>query len=220
MIARAMTMPNSRVSAQAPRARRAREAVHDADHDRPDAVQSRRHVVRVRRRGTSRKEVAEPEQDEHQGHAELERQPDARRHRDAEHDERAAHEQHRQRVADAPETADPRGAAETVLARDDGRDRDDVIGVRRVLQPEQEAEHSGGQGAHHHETVLVLRLRKSMRMNWPSVIVLVKYARPRVMLETIFTNSTSARSRASMKVLIMIPERRQSVTSFSVSCKT
>ena len=42
-------------------------------------------------------------------------------------------------------------------------------------------------------------------MNWPSVIVFVKYALPRVMLETIFTNSTSARSRASMKVLIMMP---------------
>ena len=46
-----------------------------------------------------------------------------------------------------------------------------------------------------------------MRMNWPSVMVLVKYALPREISETRFTNSTSARSRASMKVLIMMPER-------------
>ena len=42
-------------------------------------------------------------------------------------------------------------------------------------------------------------------MNCPSVIVFVKYALPRQISDTRFTNSTSARSRASMKVLIMMP---------------
>ena len=46
-----------------------------------------------------------------------------------------------------------------------------------------------------------------MRMNWPNVIVFVKYALPLLISETRFTNSTSARSRASMNVLIMMPER-------------
>ena len=50
-------------------------------------------------------------------------------------------------------------------------------------------------------------------MNWPSVIVFVKYALPRLISDTRFTNSTSVRSRASMNVLIMMPARRQSATS-------
>jgi hypothetical protein len=54
---------------------------------------------------------------------------------------------------------------------------------------------------------------KSIRMNWPSVIVFVKYAFPLQMDATCFTNSTRLRSRASMKVLIMMPLRRQLATS-------
>ena len=40
---------------------------------------------------------------------------------------------------------------------------------------------------------------------------------PRAIALTRFTNSTSAQSRASMKVLITIPARRQSATSRSVA---
>ena len=54
---------------------------------------------------------------------------------------------------------------------------------------------------------------KSIRMNCPSVIVFVKYALPRQIADTFFTNSTRLRSRASMNVLIRIPERRHSATS-------
>src|SRR5689334_18260340 len=68
----------------------------------------------------------------------------------------------------------------------------------------------------HYLTVRVFRLRKSIRMNWPSVIVVVKYALPRLISLTRFTKSTSARSRASMNVLIMIPDFRQAATSCSV----
>ena len=59
----------------------------------------------------------------------------------------------------------------------------------------------------------VFRFMKSIRMNCPSVIVLVKYAFPLQMDATCLTNSTRLRSRASMKVLIMIPLRRQLETS-------
>ena len=62
-------------------------------------------------------------------------------------------------------------------------------------------------------TRLVFRFMKSIRMNCPSVIVLVKYAFPLQMLATCLTKSTRLRSRASMKVLIMIPLRRQLATS-------
>ena len=54
---------------------------------------------------------------------------------------------------------------------------------------------------------------KSIRMNCPSVMVLVKYALPRQISETFFTKSTSSRSRASMKVLIMMLLRLHSATS-------
>ncbi len=47
--------------------------------------------------------------------------------------------------------------------------------------------------------------------------VFVKYALPREISHTFFTNSTSIRSRASMKVLIMIPDRLQMDTSRYVS---
>ena len=62
-------------------------------------------------------------------------------------------------------------------------------------------------------TLRVFRFMKSMRMNWPSVIVLVKYALPLQMAATCLTNSTRLRSRASMNVLIMMPLRRQLATS-------
>ncbi len=64
-----------------------------------------------------------------------------------------------------------------------------------------------------YETLRVCRFMKSIRMNCPSVIVLVKYAFPLQMDATCFTKSTRLRSRASMKVLIMIPLRRQLETS-------
>jgi len=64
-----------------------------------------------------------------------------------------------------------------------------------------------------YDTRRVFLRMKSIRMNCPNVIVFVKYALPRQMAETFFTNSTRLRSRASMNVLIKIPERRHSATS-------
>ena len=63
------------------------------------------------------------------------------------------------------------------------------------------------------DTRRVFRRMKSIRMNCPSVMVFVKYALPRQIAETYFTNSTRLRSRASMKVLIRMPLRRHSATS-------
>jgi hypothetical protein len=68
-----------------------------------------------------------------------------------------------------------------------------------------------------YETLRVFRFMKSIRINCPSVIVLVKYAFPRQISSTLFTKSTRLRSRASMNVLIMIPLRRQLATSRKVS---
>ncbi len=64
-----------------------------------------------------------------------------------------------------------------------------------------------------YETLRVLRFMKSMRMNCPSVMVFVKYALPLQIEATCLTKSTRLRSRANMKVLIMIPLRRQWATS-------
>ena len=52
---------------------------------------------------------------------------------------------------------------------------------------------------------------KSIKMCCPSVTVFVKYA--------FFTNSTTMRSRASMKVLVMNPECRQAATSLGHSTR-
>src|SRR2546426_5988843 len=68
-----------------------------------------------------------------------------------------------------------------------------------------------------HDTLLVFLLMKSIRMNCPNVIVLVKYAFPLQIADTFFTNSTRLRSRASMNVLINTPLRRHSATSRYVS---
>jgi hypothetical protein len=64
-----------------------------------------------------------------------------------------------------------------------------------------------------YETLRVCRFMKSIRMNCPRVMVLVKYAFPLQIEATCLTNSTRLRSRASMKVLIMMPLRLQLDTS-------
>src|SRR5438045_2926037 len=69
------------------------------------------------------------------------------------------------------------------------------------------------------DTRRVFLRMKSIRMNCPRVIVLVKYALPRQIADTFFTNSTRLRSRASMNVLIRIPERRHNATSRYVACR-
>jgi hypothetical protein len=76
-----------------------------------------------------------------------------------------------------------------------------------------QSQHGGLGDARRYETRRVLRFMKSIKMNCPSVIVFVKYAFPLQIDATCLTNSTRLRSRASMKVLIMIPERRQLATS-------
>src|SRR5207247_10340835 len=68
-----------------------------------------------------------------------------------------------------------------------------------------------------YDTLLVFLRMKSIRINCPSVIVFVKYALPRQIAETVFTNSTRLRSRPSMNVLINTPLRRHSATSRYVS---
>ena len=109
-------------------------------------------------------------------------------------------------------------------ARDDGRgvrgdeDRGDGRndGRDRCLAPCQEqrgGQPPPGHATRRYDTRRVFRRMKSIRMNCPSVIVFVKYAFPRQMALTFFTNSTRLLSRASMKVLIRIPERRHSATS-------
>src|SRR5690625_224050 len=67
---------------------------------------------------------------------------------------------------------------------------------------------------------LVRRRRKSCITYWPSVIVEVKYARPRATSQTFATKWTSAGSRANMKVLIRIPDFLHAPTSLKVSRRT
>jgi len=64
---------------------------------------------------------AKPKENQDHRDRELEAEPDPRRNRDAEEDNCAADHDDRQRMADSPERADARGAAEAPFARDDGR---------------------------------------------------------------------------------------------------
>jgi len=49
-----------------------------------------------------------------------------------------------------------------------------------------------------YDTLRVFLRMKSIRMNCPSVIVFVKYALPRQIADTVFTNSTRLRSRVAL----------------------
>src|SRR5438105_3708837 len=93
----------------------------------------------------------------------------------------------------------PGGASDEVAA---GRGHDEPQGGERERG-----------AAWRQDTRRVFRRMKSIKMNCPSVIVFVKYALPRQIALTFFTNSTRLRSRASMNVLIRIPERRHNATS-------
>jgi hypothetical protein len=89
---------------------------------------------------------------------------------------------------------------------------------RRALRPTAPDQREGDDDAPRgpqmtYETLRVLRFMKSMRMNCPRVMVFVKYALPLQIEATCLTKSTRLRSRANMKVLIMIPLRRQWATS-------
>ena len=90
-------------------------------------------------------EVGETEPDEHDGYAELESQSDARRNHQPECDNRTAKQEERQRVANAPDRADARGAQERTLARDDGGDGHHVVGIGSVSESEEGAEQDGSE---------------------------------------------------------------------------
>jgi hypothetical protein len=102
-----------------------------------------RRQVRPRDRVEATRGVEQPEdaeQDQHRGDDELEPARDARAEGEPEPDDERPRERERRHVAQAPEDADERAVGEAALARDDRRDGDEVVGIGRVLEPEDEAE--------------------------------------------------------------------------------
>ena len=89
------------------------------------------------------------EEDDHQRDAEFEGRGDAFGDCDFEqYDDDARGEQSR-RVADAPHRADERGARDRALLADNRRDGDEVVGLGRVLQAEEESEAECEEGVVH-----------------------------------------------------------------------
>ena len=80
------------------------------------------------------------EQDEHDPDGELHGEAHARRNHHAEQDDRAADDQDRERMPDAPGAADQRRAAQRALTADDRGDGDHVVGIGGVAHAEEEAQ--------------------------------------------------------------------------------
>jgi hypothetical protein len=107
-----------------------------------------------------------PQQDQHAGHDQLEAAAHRRRDRELEPDDERADDRQGRHVARAPEDADHRAVDEAALARQDRRDRDEVVGVRRVLQAEDEAEEDRREGGIQQRHSDILRRRPVRRARW------------------------------------------------------
>ena len=83
------------------------------------------------------------EQDQHRGDEQLEAARDAGPEREPPADDQRARQGEGHHVADAPEHADQRAVGEARLPRDDRGDGDEMVGVGRVLEAEDEAEENG-----------------------------------------------------------------------------
>ena len=119
--------------------------------DRGDPAHDPRHVEKA-------------EQDQHERHRELHGEAEPGRDHHAEDDDRAAHGDDGQGVADAPEHADERGGADPSLPGDDGGDGDHVVGIGRVPHAEEEAEENDRhRGGHAHSPPQVPAPRSPVR---------------------------------------------------------
>ena len=99
--------------------------------------------VRGGHRRESARRISQPQhaqQDQHAGHGQLEPAADRRRDRELQPDDDGADDCQRRHVARAPEDPHQRAVGEAPLARHDGRHRDEMVRIGRVLQTEDEAE--------------------------------------------------------------------------------
>jgi hypothetical protein len=85
-------------------------------------------------------EIQDAEQNQHKSHRQFHREADTNGNDRAEQDEFSANEEDREGVADSSEGADSDGVLDGAIARDDGGDGDDVIGIGGVAHAEEEAE--------------------------------------------------------------------------------
>ena len=85
------------------------------------------------------------ETQDHQRHAEFQEAREAFRDRDPQAEHHDPDGDQGRRVADPPESTDPRRAPELAVLADNGRDGHDVIDLRRVLEAQHEAEAQHGQ---------------------------------------------------------------------------
>ena len=77
---------------------------------------------------------------QHDRNREFHRESKAGRNRNFENYDRRTHDQHGERVAESPYDADSGRCHQTALAAQDGRDRDNVIGIGGMTHAEQQPE--------------------------------------------------------------------------------
>ena len=94
-------------------------------------------------------EIQDAEQHQHKSYRQFHREADTRWNDPAEEDYPSANEEDRERVADSPEGADSDGVLDGAIARDDGGDGDDMIGIRGVAYAKEETECDDGEQADH-----------------------------------------------------------------------
>jgi len=100
-------------------------------------------------------QIHHAEQDEHQSDRKFHGQTDAGWDGEVENDDSGAYQHDRDRVPQPPESSDQSGMPDALLTAHDGRDRDHVVRVGRVPDPQheshaddcQQAEHSFGAGS-------------------------------------------------------------------------
>src|SRR5574341_202548 len=89
-------------------------------------------------------QVQKSQDDQHQGHGELQREAEARRDHGAEDDHHAAGQNDREGMAKSPEHSDQRCAADRALPADDGGHGDDMIRIRGMPHAEKESKENDG----------------------------------------------------------------------------
>src|SRR3954467_15638834 len=113
------------------------------------------------------RQIEDAEQDEHQADGELHSEADARWNDDVEENDGSADTEDGDGVADAPQHTDRACLTNAALAADDGRNCDDVVGIRGMAHAENKAQTNCCQQIHHAALSQFHRLKRHV---WPAYL--------------------------------------------------
>ena len=99
----------------------------------------------LRQRAPEAEYVHQTENDQHQANRKLHAEAHTRRDYEVKENNCGADSENRQCMAETPERPDRRGLQYAALPADDGRHRDDMIGIGGVPHPEKESQRDDGE---------------------------------------------------------------------------